>query len=249
MNHGDAGLLTTMANAGDNAVYNSPIAGMLTPSSSRRVSLVLILPIFLLVLLLAETAGGQNWAGAEEQLAAQIVAVTGKRTMTVEVENRPSSGNPASGNFRSDDPGLASATANDIRRGLLTQLAAKGGHLVGAEQAAANVRVSLSGSLQSYLLVAEIQLDTSEAANPPSDKTASDADLAERLIVMVSLPRPATPAVESEAAALVLHKTLMWAQAEQILDVAVPEGNPAHMLGPDSHGVTFYRPSDGRRAG
>src|SRR5438128_7771918 len=112
-----------MSNPGDNAVYNSPIAGMLTTSSSRRVSFVLILPI----LLLAGTALGQNWAGAEEQLAAEIVAVTGTRTMTVEVESRPSSGNPASGNFRSDNPrsdnpgsdnpGFGSATANEIRRG------------------------------------------------------------------------------------------------------------------------------------
>jgi hypothetical protein len=236
-----------MSNPGDNAVYNSPIAGMLTPSSSRRVSLVLILPI----LLLAGTAWGQNWAGAEEQLAAEIVAVTGTRTMTVEVENRASSGNPASGNFRSDNPGsdspgFGSATANDIRRGLLTQLAARGVRLVSAEQAAANVRVSLSGSLQSYVLVAEIQLGTNEKANPPSDKTANNADLAERRIVMVSLPRPATRAVESEAAAMVLHKTLLWAQAEQILDVAVLEGNPAHMLVLDSRSVTFYRQQDGR---
>jgi hypothetical protein len=231
-----------MSNPGDNAVYNSRIAGMLTPSSSRRVSFVLILPI----LLLAGTAWGQNWAGAEEQLAAEIVAVTGTGTMTVEVENRPSSGDPGFGNLRSDNPGFGSGTAIDIRRGLLTQLAARGVRLVSAGQAAANVRVSLSGSLQSYVLVAEIQLSTSEAANPGSDKTANDADLAERRIVMVSLPRAAARAVESEAAAMVLHKTLLWAQAEQILDVAVLEGNPAHMLVLDSRGVTFYRQQDGR---
>src|SRR6202035_6019251 len=98
---------------------------------------------------------------AEEQLATKIVAVTGARTMAVEVVNRSS---------------LNSASADDIRRGLLTKLASKGGRFVTAEQAAARVRVSLSEDLQSYVWVAEILLSASETA-----------------VVMISLPRPATP--------------------------------------------------------
>src|SRR5713101_2568767 len=219
-----------MPNPSGNAVYNSRIAGMLTPSSFRRVGFVLILPI----LLLAATAWGQNWAGAEEQLAAKIVAVTGTRTIAVEVSNRSSFGNP----------GLGAATADDIRRGLLTQLAARGVRFVNAGQAAASVRVSLSENLQNYVWVAEIQLGTSQATNQTPDKTA-DA-LAEPSVVMISLPRPETRAAEPDVAATVLHKTPLWSQQEQILDVAVLEGNPARMLVLDSAGVVFYRLQDRR---
>src|ERR1700680_4928085 len=167
-----------MSRATDNAVYNLRIAGMFTPSSFRLIRLVLILPI----LLLAATACGQNWAGAEEQFAAKIVAVTGPRTMTVEVSNRSS---------------LGTTNADDIRRGLLTQLAALGARFVNAEQAAAAVRVSLSESLQNYVLVAEIRLH------------ANEASVVKPAVVIVSLPRPDTRAVEPEAGMIVLHKTLL----------------------------------------
>jgi len=192
------------------AVYNSRIAGMLTPSSPRRVRSVFILPI----LLLAATASGQSWTGAEEQLATKIVAVTGPRTMAVEVVNRSS---------------LNAASADDIRRGLLTELASKGARFITAEQAAARVRVSLSEDLQSYVWVAEIRLSASENS-----------------VVMTSLPRPATPVVEPQAWPMALHKTPLWLQPERILDVVVLEGNPARLLVLDSKSVTAYRLQDGR---
>ena len=137
------------------AAYNSRIPDMFTPLSSRLVSSLL----FALALLFAVPAGAQNWAGAEEQLAGKIVSATGPKTMAVEVLNRSS---------------LSAAMTDDIRRNLLTQLAALGARFVAAEQAAATVRVSLSEDLQSYVWIAEIR----QGANAPS-------------IVMVSLPRPA----------------------------------------------------------
>jgi len=213
-----------MSRATDNAVYNSRIAGMLTPSCFRRVRFAFILPI----LLLAATVWGQNWAGAEEQLARKIVVVTGARTMTVEVSNRSSLGKP----------GLGSTTVDDIRRGLLTQLAALGARFVNAEQAAATVRVSLSENLQNYVWVAKLQLGANQASG------------VEPAVVIVSLPRPETRAVEAEAAAMVLHKTSLWSQQDRILDVAVmernPGRNPAHMLVLDSRGVLLYRLQDGQ---
>ena len=90
-----------------NAVYNSRIEGMLTPSSSRLGRLLLILSM----LLLATTALAQDWAVGEQQLAAKILAVTSARAINVEVSNRSS---------------LSTASADDVRRGLLTQLAAWG---------------------------------------------------------------------------------------------------------------------------
>ena len=63
-----------------NAGYNSRATGMLTSGSLASFS-VFASFISIGMLLLAATAWGQNWAGAEEQLAEKIVAVTGSRTI------------------------------------------------------------------------------------------------------------------------------------------------------------------------
>ena len=191
------------------AAYNSRIPYMLTPSPSRLSSL-----LFILALLIAAPANAQNWAGAEEQLAGKIVAATGAKTVALEVLNRSS---------------LSAATADDIRRNLLTQLAVLGAHFVAPEQAAATVRVSLSEDLQSYVWIAEIR----QGANSPS-------------IVMVSLPRSSPLSVEPEAAAVVIRRIPLWSQLERILDVAVIDGNPARMLVLDGNGVSSYRLQDNR---
>jgi hypothetical protein len=188
-----------------NAVYNSRIAGMITLLSSR---LVRSLPP-VLVMLFSVIAYAQNWAGAEEQLAAKIVSSTGRQTMAVEVSNRSS---------------LSAASADEIRRGLLTELAALGARFVNAEQAGATVHVSLSQDLQSYLWIAEIR----QGANDPS-------------VAMVSVPQNAFQPVEAEAVSMVLHKIPLWSQRDRILDLAVVEGNPARMVVLDSNGVGFYR--------
>jgi hypothetical protein len=194
-----------------NAVYNSRIVGMLTPSSSRLGRLLLILPM----LLLATTALAQDWAAVgEQQLAAKILATTSARAMNVEVSNRSS---------------LRAPSADDVRRGLLAQLAALGARFVNAEQAAVSVRVSLSEDLQNYVWVAEVREGANEAA-----------------VVMISVPRPVMTAAEPEASAMVLHKNTLWSQPERILDIAVTEGNPAHMIVLDGNGVMLYRLQDGR---
>jgi hypothetical protein len=198
-----------MSGARQNAVYNSRILRMFRPFSPHHVRSLLLV----LVMLPATTAWGQNWAGAEQQLAGKIVAVTGPKPMIVEVSNRSS---------------LGPAIADDIRRGLLTQLAALDARFVNAEQASAAVRVSLSEDLQSYVWVAEIRQGASNS------------------VVMVSLPQPATRIVEPEAAAMVLHKIPLWSQQERILDVAVIDGTPARMVVLDSNGVVLYRLQDGR---
>ncbi len=198
------------------AVYNSPInprinlriPGMLIPLSSRFFSSLLF------VLLFVVSGNAQNWAGAEGLLAGKIVAATGPKTMALEVLNRSS---------------LSAAATNDIRRNLLTQLAVLNVRFVPAEQAAANVRVSLSEDLQSYVWVAEIR----QGANAPS-------------VVMVSLPRSAVLTVEPAPAAMVLRGVSLWSQPELILDVAVIDGNPARMLVLDANGVTSYRMQDNR---
>jgi hypothetical protein len=190
------------------AAYNSRIPYMPTPSPLRFVGSLL----FVLASLVSAQANAQNWVGAGEQLAAKIVSATGAKTMALEVLNRSS---------------LSAATADEIRRNLLTQLAVLGGHFVAPEPAAAIVRVSLSEDLQGYVWIAEIR----QGANSPS-------------IVMVSLPRSAPPSVESEAEAVVLRRIPLWSQLERILDVAVIDGNPARMLVLDANGVSSYRLQD-----
>jgi hypothetical protein len=193
-----------------NAVYNSRIAGMLRLLCSRLVRP--LLPV--LVMLLRVLAYAQNWAIAEEQLAGKIMSSTGPKTMAVEVSNRSS---------------LATASADEIRRGLLTQLAASGARLVNVEQAAVMVHVSLSEDLESYVWIAEIR----QGSNEPT-------------VVMISLLRSEMHPAEPGTAAMVLHKTPLWWHRERILDLAVVEGNPAHMIVLDSNGVVFYRFQDNR---
>lgn len=201
-----------MPNSMHNAVYNSPIPEMPLPlSRSPRVAGLLLI---VLVGLQVAVAWTENWSGAEEQLAAKIVAVTGPGAMAVEVTNRSS---------------LSRDDADEIRRGLLTQLAALGVRFLNAEQAAAVVQVSLSEDLQNYVWVAQIRQGANESS-----------------IVMVSLPRPETQPVVHQAAALAIHKTLLWSQGDRILDVAVVDGNPAHMMVLDSSGVAVYTLHDGR---
>lgn len=192
------------------AAYNSRILAMPTSISSRTVSLLFLV----LALLPALSARAQNLAGAEEQLAKKIVSATGQKTMALEVLNRSS---------------LTPATADDVRRNLLTQLAALGVRFVSAEQAAATVRVSLSEDPQNYAWIAEIRQGTSA----PS-------------VVMVIQPRPESQSVEPPAAAMLLRKTFLWSQRDRILDVAVIDSNPARMLVLDGKAVSVYHFQDNR---
>src|ERR1700687_1153139 len=196
------------------AAYNSRIIpcipGMLRRLPSRFVSSILVV----LAILFAMPANAQNGAVAEQQLAAKVVAVTDPKTMAVEVLNRSS---------------LSTATTDDIRRNLLSELAVLGVRFIAADQAAATVRISFSENLQSYVWIAEIR----QAASPPA-------------IVMVSLPISAPPSVEPEAAAMALRKISLWSQPDRILDVAVVDGNPARMLVLDTNGVAVYRTQENR---
>jgi len=164
----------------------------------------------LIVVLLAlnHANASTNWAEPEQQIAARIVAVTGPGTMAVEFENRASLG-------RTD--------AEEIRRGILAQLSARGARFVDADQAAAVVRITLSEDLQNYVWVAEVR-------QGPSESPA----------IIVSMPRGEAAFAEGEAAPITIHKSLLWAQAERILDGAVIDGNPARMIVLDWNAVTIY---------
>jgi hypothetical protein len=124
---------------------------------------------------------------------------------------------------------LSRTDFEEVRRGLTTQLAALGARFVSVEQAAATVQISLSEDLQNYVWVAEIHQGTNESS-----------------VVMVSLPRPEGAGASHEAAALSIRKTLLWSQADRILDVAVIDGSPSHMVILDPNAVALYKFQDGR---
>jgi hypothetical protein len=97
-----------MPDARDNAVYNSRIPEMLTPSRFPRASSLLLISV---IFLISWLAWASVWDAPEEELARKIVAITGPGTVALEVTNRSS---------------LTRTEIDDIRRGLTTQLAALG---------------------------------------------------------------------------------------------------------------------------
>src|SRR5438445_11491949 len=200
----------TMESEKHSAVYNARIPQM--PSSKSRFRRAAC-PLFIILLLAAYASADGNWASADEQLAANIASVTGPGTAFIDFANRSS---------------LTRAQTDEVRRGLLTELANHDGvRFANAEQAAASVKVTFSEDLQNYVWVAEIHQSSNESA-----------------VVMVSLARPETLPVTRETPAVVIHKALLWSQPDRILDVAVIDGNPAHMAVLDANGVNIFKLQD-----
>jgi hypothetical protein len=124
---------------------------------------------------------------------------------------------------------LSPADVDRIREGLAGQLAFLGIHLVNADQANAKVQVSLSEDFQNYVWLAEIRQGTNEPA-----------------IVMISTPRPDTPASIQDVSPMTIHKTLLWSQDTRILDVAVLGGNPQQMIVLDQDNISLYQSENDR---
>jgi hypothetical protein len=197
-----------------NAVYNSLIAEMRPslPGSSRR-SLPCVLVLWFSMISASFAA---DWGAPEQELARKIAAATGPGAVAVEVVNRSS---------------LGKKDADEISRGLRTQLEALGVRTVKPEQAAATVQVSLSENLQSYVWLAEIHQGAGDFS-----------------VVMISTPRLDAPAFVIQAAPLTIRKIPLWVQEERILDVAVLEeaAAPSHIAVLDPEKVSLYRFSNGR---
>lgn len=119
---------------------------------------------------------------------------------------------------------LGSADVEDIRSKLLSELAAYGVQPAGSDQAAATVQVSLSENLRDYVWVAEIHQGK-----------------AEPVVVMVSIPAPDKAAEERSPTPLTIRKTLLFSDENRILDVAVLNGNPSHMIVLEPERVAIYR--------
>jgi len=202
--------VSNMRSANDNAVYNSRIPHM-RASASRfpRVACV-----FVLMLMHAPIILASDWRVPEEQLARKIAVATGPGAVWLDLVNRSS---------------LSRPEVEEIRRGLLSELATLGVRFVNADQAAATVQISLSEKLQSYVWVAEIRQGNNEAA-----------------VVMVATPRLGRSAMEHSTAALVIHKALLWTDENRILDVGLVNGSPQHMILLEPESVALFKFQDGR---
>jgi hypothetical protein len=113
-------------------------------------------------------------------------------------------------------------------RGALEQL---GIHFVKAEQAAAVVTISLSENPTSHVWVAQIRQGANDSA-----------------VVMVSVPRSGRSTLSRDTMPISLRKTLLWAQEDPFLDVAVLEesGTPTHIAVLNAESVVIYRNQGGK---
>jgi len=112
-----------------------------------------------------------------------------------------------------------------VQNGLRSALGELGVRFVDADQAAATVKISLSQNSAFHVWVAEIRQGLGETA-----------------VVMVSTPRPQDTTGEHESVPLSLRKTLLWAQSDPILDVAVLEesATPTHIAVLGAEKVALY---------
>ena len=118
---------------------------------------------------------------------------------------------------------LPKAEADLIGNALRGQLGAAGLRFVAAEQAAASVQVTLSENVLSYVWIAQVQQGT----NPPA-------------VEIVTAPKAEPSSPIHEPAVLLIRKIQLWSQDEPILDVAVIDSSPPHIIVLDTNKIAMY---------
>lgn len=118
-----------------------------------------------------------------------------------------------------------------VQNGLRLALEQVGIHIVKSEQAAATVAVSLSENVGAYVWIADIRQGAAEPT-----------------VVMVSVARSGRPLGNHDSMPITLRKTLLWAQDDPILDVAVLEenGGPTRIVILNTENVSIYRLQGGK---
>jgi hypothetical protein len=124
---------------------------------------------------------------------------------------------------------LGPADVTEIRRGISAELAALGIRFVNEDQSAATVQITLSENLQNYVWAAEIR----QGNNEPS-------------VVMVATPRSSPVPAEHPASALTIQKKLLWIDENRILDTALVNSNPQHLILLEPESVVLLKFQDGR---
>ncbi|HSZ63329.1 MAG TPA: hypothetical protein VK828_16135 [Terriglobales bacterium] len=120
---------------------------------------------------------------------------------------------------------LDEKSVREVRSGLEAQLHVEGVHISKAEQATGAIQVVLSESLSDYVWTAVVAIGSDE-----------------KKVALVFLPRPPAGAAFVPAMPIVLKTTLLFAQEQPVLDVAMvdmPGGSRLIVLGGDE--VSIYR--------
>ena len=173
------------------AIYNSPNLQMTPPSSRMRWALCLCV-------LISRLSFAADWHDPVSQLAPKITAATGPGVVALEINNRSS---------------ISSADVEEIRREITSSLAASGVRVWQPDQAAANIKLTLSENLRDYVWVAEIQPGTNDAK-----------------VILVSTPRPYVLPAGQNAPAITIRATALVSQADLILDVAILQSTPPRIV-------------------
>lgn len=119
---------------------------------------------------------------------------------------------------------LSAADVDLAKLAIERNLRAGGVRITGPENSSANIQITFSENVSGYVWVAEVQQG--------SDTRAA----------MVTAERAAAAATAPPASSMTLRKSLLWSQADPILDVAlVPAGNDELMLVLDPSEVTVYK--------
>lgn len=118
-----------------------------------------------------------------------------------------------------------------VQNGLRAALEQAGIHFVRPDEAAASVIITLSENVTSYVWVAQIRQSAAESA-----------------VVMTSLLRSGRLGAVHDSMPISLRKSLVWAQTDPILDVAVLEEAtaPTHIAVLSAGNVSFYRSFGGK---
>jgi hypothetical protein len=120
---------------------------------------------------------------------------------------------------------LDDKSVREVRSALETELQVEGVHTAKAEQAIGTIEVVLSESLREYVWTAEIAIGADE-----------------KKVALVSLPRPPTGTPFAPALPIVLKTTLLFAQEQPMLDVALVEmPGGSRLLVLDEGMVAIYR--------
>ena len=195
--------------------YNQRIPHMRARESTRKSSglrLSWLTSFLLATVFLPSSIFASGLGDTARQLAHKIAAAAGPGAFALEVTNRSS---------------LDDKSVRDVRSALEAQLHIEGVSIAKAEQAMGTVEVVLSESLREYVWTAEIAIGSDE-----------------KKIALVSIPRSSTGTGTLFAAALpiVLKTTLLFAQEQPMLDVALvdmPGGTRLLVL--DNGAVAIYR--------
>ena len=128
---------------------------------------------------------------------------------------------------------LDDKSVREVRSALEAELYVEGVHTAKAEQAMGTVAVVLSESLREYVWTAEIVIGSDE-----------------KRVALISLPRSPTGTPFAPALPIVLKTTLLFAQEQPILDVALVEmPGGSRLLVLDGDRVAIYRQQGANRAG